>query len=60
MEKLLNKRQKIRFSGAGASRQNGAAECTMKMVVNMTRNMLMYADIDVDFLVYPIFAESNY
>ena len=42
MEELLNKQQKIRFSGAGDSHQNGAAERAIKMVVNMARTMLMH------------------
>ena len=43
MEELLKKQQKIRFSGAGASNQNGAAERAIKTVVTMARNMLMHA-----------------
>ena len=43
MEELLKKQQKIRFSGAGASHQNGAAERAIKAVVTMVRNMLMHA-----------------
>ena len=42
MEELLNKKKWIRFSGAGASHQNGAAERAIKTVVTMTRTMLMY------------------
>ena len=40
---LLKKEQKIRFSGAGASHQNGAEERAIKTVVTMTRTMLMHA-----------------
>ena len=43
MEELLKKKQKIRFSGYGASHRNGAAERAIKTVVAMTRTMLMYA-----------------
>ena len=39
MEELFKKQQKIRFSGAGASYQNGAAERAIKTVVNMARTM---------------------
>ena len=41
----MKKQKKIRFSGAGASHQNGAAECAIKTVVTITRNMLMHADL---------------
>ena len=43
MEELLKKQQEIRFSGAGASHQNGSAERTIKTVVTMERTMLMHA-----------------
>ena len=43
MEELLEKQQKIRFSGAGASNQNGSAERDINTVVTMVRNMLMHA-----------------
>ena len=42
MEELLNKEQKIRFSGASALDQNRLVERAIKMVVTMARNMLMY------------------
>ena len=42
MEELLKKKQKIRFSGAGASHQNGTAECAIKTVVTMERTILMH------------------
>ena len=42
MEELLKKQQKVRFSGAGASHQNGAAEGAIKTVVTMTRTMVMH------------------
>ena len=45
LEELLKKQQKIRFSGAGASHQNGAAERAIKTVVTMARTMLMHAAI---------------
>ena len=45
MEELLKKQQKIRLSGAGASHQNGAAELAIKMVVTMSRTMLMHATL---------------
>ena len=35
MEELLKKQQKIRFSGSGASHQNGAAERAINTVVNI-------------------------
>ena len=43
MEELLKKQQKINFSGAGASHQNGSAESAIKTVVTMARTMLMHA-----------------
>ena len=43
MEELLKKQQKIRFSGAGASHQNGAAERAIKTVVTMEITMLVHA-----------------
>ena len=43
MEELLKKQQKIRFSGDGASRQNGAAERAIKKMVNMASAILMQA-----------------
>ena len=43
MEELLKKQQKIRFSGSGSSYQNGATERAIKMVVTITRTMLMHA-----------------
>ena len=43
MEELLKKHQKISFSGAGASHQNGTAERSIKTVFTMSRTMLMHA-----------------
>ena len=43
MEELLKKQQKIRFSGSGASHQNGSAERAIKTVVTMSRTMFMHA-----------------
>ena len=43
MEELLKKQKKIRFSGAGASYQNGAAERAIKTVFTMSRTILMHA-----------------
>ena len=43
MEELFKKQQKIRFSGAGASHQNGAAERAIKTLFTMERTMLMHA-----------------
>ena len=43
IEELLKKEQKIRFSGASASYQNGESERAIKTVVTMSRNMLMHA-----------------
>ena len=39
----MKKQQKIRFSGAGASHQNGTAERAIKTLVDMARTMLMHA-----------------
>ena len=39
----MKKQQKIRFSGAGASHQNGAAERAIKTVVPMAITMLIHA-----------------
>ena len=39
----MKKHQKIRFSGDGASHQNGAAEHTINTIVTMKRTMLMHA-----------------
>ena len=41
MEELLKKQQKLRFSGAGAPHQNGAAERAIKIVVDMASAILM-------------------
>ena len=41
IEELLNKQQKIRFSGARASHQNGEAECAIKTVVTILSTILM-------------------
>ena len=43
MEDLFNNQQKIRFSGAGASNQNGAEERTINIVVTMESAVLMQA-----------------
>ena len=43
MEELLKKQQKIRFSGASASHQNGAAERSIKTVITMESSILMQA-----------------
>ena len=42
MEDLLKKQQKIRFSGAGASHQNGASDRAIKTVVTMASTMVMH------------------
>ena len=42
-EELLKKQQKIRFSGASASHQNGAAERATKTVVIMESAIFMQA-----------------
>ena len=44
MEEMLKKHQKIRFSGAGASRQ-GEVECVIKTVVTMARTILIHMSI---------------
>ena len=41
MEDMSKKKQKIRFSGAGASHQNGSADCTINMVFTMASAILM-------------------
>ena len=41
MEELLKKQQTIRFSGASASHQNGAAERSIKTVLHMASAILM-------------------
>ena len=43
MKNLLKQQQKIRFSGAEASHQNGAPERSIKMVATMETTMLMHA-----------------
>ena len=43
MGELLKNQQNIRFSGAGASHQNGAAEHAIKTVVTTEIIMLMHA-----------------
>ena len=43
MEEMLKNQKKIRFSGAGATHKNGAAEHAIKMLVNMASTMLMHA-----------------
>ena len=43
MEDPLKKQQRIIFSGAGDSHQNGAAYRTINTLVTMARNMLMHA-----------------
>ena len=43
MEELFKKQLEIRFSGSGASYQNGAAERAIKTVVTMKMTMLMHA-----------------
>ena len=39
----MKKQQKIRFSGSGASNQNGETERAIKTVITMERTMLVYA-----------------
>ena len=43
MEDILKKQKNIRFSGAGASHQNGESERAIKTLVTMSRTMLMHA-----------------
>ena len=43
MDELLKKQQRIRFSGAGASHQNGSEERAIKTVVTMARTILIHA-----------------
>ena len=43
MENLLNNQKNMRFSGAGASHQNGSKDCAINTVVTMERNVLMHA-----------------
>ena len=42
-EDMLKKQKNIRFSGAWASHQNGAAERTIKTVVTMASTNIMHA-----------------
>ena len=42
MVDMLKNHKKIRFSGDGASRKNGAAEHAIKTVVTMSSTMLIY------------------
>ena len=42
---LLKNQKKIKFSGAGASHQNGEAECAIKTILTMSRTTLMHADL---------------
>ena len=48
MEDLLKKQKNIRFSGTGASHQNGTAERAIKTVVTMERTALMH-----NAVIYP-------
>ena len=43
MEELLKKQQKISFSGAGVSHQNGASERAIKTKFNIASAILMQA-----------------
>ena len=43
MEELLKKHQNIRFSGSGASHQNGVADRSIKTVVIMEKTILIHA-----------------
>ena len=45
IEEPLKKNQMIKFSGAGASHQNGAAESAIKTVVTTSRTMLTHGTI---------------
>ena len=45
MEHLNARNQRFRFSGAGAAHQNGITERSIKTMVNMTRTMLIHADL---------------
>ena len=62
MEDLFKKQQKINFSRAGTSHQNGAADCSIKTVVNMERTMLMHAALRCpeDTLYTDIFPMAMY
>ena len=43
MDEMFSTYLNIRFSGAGASHQNGASKHIIKTVVNMQMTMLMHA-----------------
>ena len=43
IDDMLKNKKKIMFSGAGASHQNGAAECNIKTVVTMAITLLVQA-----------------
>ena len=45
IEELLKNQQKIRFSGSGASHQNGAAERDIETVVTIASTMLMHDEL---------------
>ena len=45
MEEILKNQQKIRFSGSGASHQNGAAERDIETVVTIASTMLMHDEL---------------
>ena len=54
MEETLKNQQKIKFSGAGASHQNGEAERAIKMVVTMERTILMHAALRCPEDTFPL------
>ena len=45
MDELIEKDQNTRFSGSGASHQNGVAECGIQTVIQMSHTMLIHSDI---------------
>ena len=53
MEELFKKQKKIRFSGAGASHKNEAAEQAINMVVTISRTMLMHATLICPKYTFP-------
>ena len=59
MEDILKNQKKIRFSEAGASNQNGAAEQTINIVVTMKSTMLIHAAMKCHKDTCPLFLANG-
>ena len=60
MDELFKNQKKVRFSGAGATHQNGTSERTIKMVVTTERTMLVHAALICPKDTFPlIFDHGN-